>query len=209
MKTEKPWWENPAVTGINKEPPRFELPPYPDPDTAFAGTGSPYRIAWSLGNESGYGDNIKAMKAAAPDLDPTRPLHYEGDHVLDTSDFFSMMYAPPRQVEKVGRGETVRAGVIEQNQPLGRPVRENQYRDKPFLLCEYAHAMGNSLGNFFKDMELFEKYPHLTGGFIWDFADQSILRRTDDGLKKGVRCRYGFKLSRASLDLSGTKRYDL
>jgi len=139
-------------------------------------------VAWSLGNESGYGSNIKAMKDAALDLDPTRPIHYEGDHVLDTSDFFSLMYAPPREVEKVGRGETVRAGIIEQNQPLGRPVRKNQYRNKPFLLCEYAHAMGNSLGNFFKYMELFEKYPRLTGGFIWDFADQSILRRTDDGL---------------------------
>jgi len=138
-------------------------------------------IAWSLGNESGYGDIFKDMKKAALELDHTRPVHYEGDHVLDISDFFSLMYAPPSQVEKVGRGKTVRAGIIEQNQPLGRPVREHQYRDKPFLLCEYAHAMGNSLGNFFKYMELFEKYPRCTGGFIWDFSDQSILRKTEEG----------------------------
>jgi len=141
----------------------------------------PSIIAWSLGNESGHGDIIQAMKKAALDLDTTRPIHYEGDHVLDTSDFFSMMYATPRQVEKVGRGHVVKAGFFEQNKPLGSLVRSKQYRDKPFLLCEYAHAMGNSLGNFYQYMELFEKYPRCIGGFIWDFADQSILKTTEEG----------------------------
>ncbi len=141
----------------------------------------PCVIIWSLGNESGYGDTFHAMKEAALQVDLTRPIHYEGDHVLNVSDFFSMMYATPRQVEKVGKGETVRAGVLEQNNPWGRLVREKQYRDKPFVLCEYAHAMGNSLGNFQKYMDAFEKYPRCTGGFIWDFSDQSILSKTQEG----------------------------
>ncbi len=141
----------------------------------------PSIIAWSLGNESGHGDIIRAMKKAALELDTTRPIHYEGDHVLDTSDFFSMMYATPRQVEKVGRGQVVKAGFFEQNKLLGSLVNSKQYRDKPFLLCEYAHAMGNSLGNFYKYMDLFERYPRCIGGFIWDFADQSILKTTEKG----------------------------
>ncbi|MEW5784677.1 MAG: glycoside hydrolase family 2 TIM barrel-domain containing protein [Bacillota bacterium] len=138
----------------------------------------PCVISWSLGNEAGYGTTIRKMKQAVLEIDPTRPIHYEGDHVLDISDFFSMMYAPPRVVERVGKGETVRAGVLEWKNPFGRRVSCRQYREKPFLLCEYAHAMGNSLGNFDQYMAVFEKYPRCIGGFIWDFSDQSILKKT-------------------------------
>ena len=142
----------------------------------------PCVIIWSLGNEAGYGDNFRKMKQAILEIDHTRPIHYEGDHVLDISDFFSMMYAPPQVVEKVGRGETVRAGFGETNNFLiGRKVTAKQYAGKPFILCEYAHAMGNSLGNFQEYMDAFEKYPCCCGGFIWDFADQSILKQTEAG----------------------------
>jgi beta-galactosidase len=138
-------------------------------------------IIWSLGNESGYGDNFRKMKQAALAADRSRPIHYEGDHFLDISDFFSMMYAPPGVVEKAGRGETVRAGLLEANNLLGRKVTAGRHCAKPFILCEYAHAMGNSLGNFQKYMDAFEKHPRCCGGFIWDFADQSILRKTAAG----------------------------
>lgn len=141
----------------------------------------PCVIIWSLGNEAGYGNNFRKMKEATLRIDQTRPIHYEGDHVLDISDIFSMMYATPQQVDRIGRGKSVCAGFLESNNPLGRIVRERQYRDKPFLLCEYAHCMGNSLGNFQKYMDLFEKYPCCMGGLIWDFSDQSILTRTEDG----------------------------
>lgn len=144
----------------------------------------PCVIIWSLGNESGYGDSFRKMKHAAREIDHTRPFHYEGDHILDISDLFSMMYAPPKVVEKIGRGETVRAGFGETNSFLiGRKVTEKQYQHKPFILCEYAHAMGNSLGNFQKYMDAFEKYPRCIGGFIWDFSDQSILKKTEFGGK--------------------------
>ena len=141
----------------------------------------PSVIMWSLGNEAGYGTNFLKMKEAALKIDGTRPIHYEGDHILDISDVFSMMYATPDQVEKVGEGKTVRAGMIEQNNPFGSLVREHQYKNMPFILCEYAHAMGNSLGNFQKYMDAFEKYPCCIGGFIWDFSDQSILCKTENG----------------------------
>ncbi|MGB4564406.1 MAG: glycoside hydrolase family 2 TIM barrel-domain containing protein, partial [Dethiobacteria bacterium] len=141
----------------------------------------PCVIIWSLGNEAGYGENFRAMKRAALEIDSTRPIHYEGDHVLDISDLFSMMYAMPRTVKRIGREKVVRAGLMESNNPLGKTIFPRQYRDKPFVLCEYAHAMGNSLGNFQEYMDLFEKYPRLIGGFIWDFADQSILKETAAG----------------------------
>ena len=141
----------------------------------------PCIFSWSLGNEAGYGENFRRMKEAARQIDGTRPFHYEGDHILDISDFFSLMYATPGTVEKIGRDEAVRVGYLETNNPLGRRVAPRQYRDKPFLLCEYAHAMGNSLGNFQEYMDLFERYPHCIGGFIWDFADQSILKKTAGG----------------------------
>ncbi len=138
-------------------------------------------VMWSLGNESGYGDNLRHMKKAALEVDHTRPVHYEGDHVLDISDIFSAMYATPQQVDSIGKGEPVRLGFLEAGNPLGKIVKEEQYRNKPFILCEYAHAMGNSLGNFQKYMDLFEKHKNCIGGFIWDFSDQSILIETEDG----------------------------
>ena len=141
----------------------------------------PCIFSWSLGNEAGYGENFRRMKRAAQQIDRTRPFHYEGDHVLDISDFFSLMYATPRTVDKIGRGLPVRAGYLETNNLLGRRITPKQYRGKPFVLCEYAHAMGNSLGNFQKYMDLFEKYPHCIGGFIWDFSDQSILKKSAEG----------------------------
>jgi beta-galactosidase len=141
----------------------------------------PCVFSWSLGNEAGCGDNFYQMKQAAQRIDRTRPFHYEGDHVLDISDFFSLMYATPQTVEKIGRGKAVRVGQLEANNPLGRRVTPKQYAEKPFVLCEYAHAMGNSLGNFQKYMDLFERYPRCIGGFIWDFSDQSILKKTAAG----------------------------
>ncbi|MHA1377355.1 MAG: glycoside hydrolase family 2 TIM barrel-domain containing protein [Candidatus Helarchaeota archaeon] len=134
----------------------------------------PCVFMWSLGNEAGNGKNFIRMKDAALKIDPTRPIHYEGDYELKESDVFSMMYASPKMVEKVGQHKWVLTGVW-------KPVRPGKYKNKPFLLCEYAHAMGNSLGSFYKFMPLFEKYPNCVGGFIWDFVDQGLRKTTKDG----------------------------
>jgi len=134
----------------------------------------PCIFMWSLGNEAGNGKNFILMKESALEIDSTRPIHYEGDYELKESDVFSAMYFSPKEVENVGKHKWVRTGVW-------KPVRPGKYKDKPFILCEYAHSMGNSLGNFQKFMDLFEKYPNCVGGFIWDYIDQGIRKISEDG----------------------------
>ena len=123
----------------------------------------PSIIVWSLGNEAGFGDVFREMKQATLNIDKTRPIHYEGDHYHKITDLISFMYYPPRQVRITAK----------------RNLRKDEKR--PVMLCEYAHAMGNSLGNFPEYMKLFKKYDNCIGGFIWDFVDQGIRKKTKDG----------------------------
>jgi len=135
----------------------------------------PSVIMWSLGNEAGFGKPFHAMKDAAVKIDTTRPFHYDEDHYTEITDVMSNMYLPPSKVVLIGEHQEV---------PLRFPARKikpKDYEGKPFVLCEYAHAMGNSLGNFKEYIDLFEKYPNCIGGFIWDFVDQGLSKRTEDG----------------------------
>jgi len=141
----------------------------------------PSIIIWSLGNEAGYGDVFRHMKAEALRLDQTRPIHYEGDHHLDISDFFSLMYATVEMTSDIGQAKSLRVAIGENHHLTGVKMKPEIYMKKPFILCEYAHAMGNSLGNFSDYMALFKAHKHLIGGFIWDYADQSILLKGDNG----------------------------
>ncbi len=119
-------------------------------------------VFWSLGNESGKGPNFEAASAAIRAYDNTRPLHYcEFPHGHEAVDMDSAMYPPVDRVENWGKMKTAR----------------------PFFVCEYAHAMGNALGNFKEYMDAFETSPRMVGGAIWDFVDQS-LRATPVG--KGI-----------------------
>ncbi len=116
----------------------------------------PCIVIWSLGNESYGGSNLLAMHDAFHEWDMSRPVHYEGTvndrRYPDTTDIYSTMYAKVWDIE--------------------RYLKEN--RNKPYINCEYTHAMGNSCGNMFKYTELTEKEPLFQGGFIWDYIDQSI-----------------------------------
>ncbi len=134
----------------------------------------PCIFMWSLGNEAGNGKNFIKMKEAAIKIDPTRKFHYEGDYELKESDVFSTMYSTPKQLEKSGQFKWVITG-------MWKPVRPGKYKDKPRILCEYAHAMGNSLGGLQKFMDVFERYPNCVGGFIWDYIDQGLRKRSEDG----------------------------
>ncbi|UQA91590.1 glycoside hydrolase family 2 TIM barrel-domain containing protein [Streptomyces halobius] len=126
----------------------------------------PCVVVWSLGNEAGQGGNFRAMADWTRRRDPSRPVHYEG--MNDVADLHSEMYTKPDEVEAYGKS--------------GNP--------KPFMLCEYAHSMGNSTGNFQEYWDVFERYPNLHGGFIWDFVDQAI-RRPVPGNPQRTYLSYG------------------
>ena len=125
----------------------------------------PSILIWSCGNESCGGKNIFEMHEFFKQRDPSRLVHYESifwDRRFNaTSDFESQMYPPVAKIKEFLA----------------------EHRDKPFVCCEYSHAMGNSCGGISKYTKLTEEDELYQGGFIWDFADQAIA--TDDGLKYG------------------------
>lgn len=133
----------------------------------------PSIILWSLGNESNLGVNHEAMAKAAREIDPTRFIHYEGDQKLKVVDVFSQMYTHLDNVIRIGKGET---GVDN----WGNIVPDDYVR-MPFILCEYAHAMGNGPGGLLEYWDAFYKYPRLQGGFIWEWVDHGIRQFTEDG----------------------------
>ena len=139
----------------------------------------PSIVMWSLGNESGSGRNLAAMAAWARARDPSRPLHYEHDWSCRDVDVYSRMYATHDEVDAIGRGE---------EEPLDDPELDARRRGLPFILCEYAHAMGNGPGGLSEYQELFERYPRCQGGFVWEWIDHGLRQRLPDG---GERFAYG------------------
>ncbi|GIO11865.1 beta-galactosidase [Cohnella xylanilytica] len=126
----------------------------------------PSVVIWSLGNEAWGGDNFEKMHDFLKENDPSRVVHYEGVfHCRKSeraSDIESQMYTKPQDIEAYAKSA--------QQKPR-----------KPFILCEYSHAMGNSCGGLHKYTELFDRYPILQGGFIWDWIDQAIRVKAADG----------------------------
>lgn len=116
----------------------------------------PSIIIWSLGNESHGGKNLYEMSQFLRNKDQSRVIHYEGifhdRSYNETSDIESQMYTYVKDIEKY----------------------LTTHQDKPFILCEYAHSMGNSNGALFKYIDLEKKYPLYQGGFIWDYIDQAL-----------------------------------
>lgn len=133
-------------------------------------------VLWSLGNESGFGEAHRRMKAAAREIDPSRPIHYETDYTLTCTDVFSTMYAP---IEKM---RTIAAGA-EDIEQYGHLLTPKQYAHLPYMQCEYAHAMGNGPGGLREYQDAFEASPRNHGGFIWEWCDHGIERIADDGTR--------------------------
>ena len=126
----------------------------------------PCVLIWSCGNESLSGTVILAMSREMHRLDPTRPVHYEGDmhmpaerRIREITDIESEMYTPAARVREYLK----------------------THRDKPFILCEYTHSMGNSNGAMHKYTELAYEEELYQGGFIWDFIDQAMTARSRFG----------------------------
>jgi beta-galactosidase len=133
----------------------------------------PSVIMWSLGNESWTGRNLERMYRYAKDRDPGRPVHYE--HCPDGrwSDVYSRMYASQAETDLIGRREEPARGVD--------PVQDAARRAAPFVLCEYAHAMGNGPGGLTEYQELFEAHPRCQGGFVWEWIDHGLRTRDAQG----------------------------
>ena len=151
----------------------------------------PSVIFWSLGNESGYGPNHAAMSAWLHEFDPTRPIHYEGaqgNPDPSTVDVISRFY--PRVMQ-----EYLNPGIPEgSDQERAENARWERLLDiarrdgdrctwvgsdggpRPVLTSEYAHSMGNALGNFKEYWDEINSHPRMLGGFIWDWVDQGIIR---------------------------------
>ncbi|MDM5090612.1 beta-galactosidase [Aeromonas bestiarum] len=132
----------------------------------------PCIIIWSLGNESGYGPAHDAMYGWAKQADPSRPVQYEGGGA-DTAatDIICPMYARTHQDQPF---PAVPKWALAKW--IGLPGET-----RPLILCEYAHAMGNSLGGFAHYWQAFRDHPRLQGGFVWDWVDQGLDKQTDDG----------------------------
>lgn len=120
----------------------------------------PSIIIWSMGNEAGYGDNFVACYKWIKERDKSRLVHYEPSQLTQHTDIFCPMYADYSTMKKYA---------------------EDSSAYRPLIQCEYAHAMGNSVGGFAEYWELIRNYPKLQGGFIWDFADQALHRTRCDG----------------------------
>ena len=169
----------------------------------------PSIIFWSMGNESGYGPNFAAISAWLRDFDPTRPIHYEGAQgnpvqyvgsangpvpvindslpadALDppTVDVISRFYPRVRQpylnpgISSAGAAERAENARWDHLLDLAGDDRDA----RPVLASEYAHAMGNALGNLAEYWEEIYSHPRMLGGFIWDWVDQGIYKTDADG----------------------------
>lgn len=132
----------------------------------------PCVIFWSLGNESGYGENFREAAKLIKQLDSTRPVHYESTHKLDDTpddvlDVVSEMYTSPADIEKF-------------------LAKEDEKR--PFILCEYCHAMGNGPGDLEDYHNLFMTSDRLCGGLVWEWADHAVIL----GYTGGGKPEYGY-----------------
>ncbi|MDE7280699.1 MAG: DUF4981 domain-containing protein, partial [Ruminiclostridium sp.] len=129
----------------------------------------PCVVFWSLGNESGYGTNMLAAGELVKSLDNTRLLHYESTHRLDDTsdailDVVSEMYTSPEDMGK---------------------FLQNKKESRPFMLCEYCHAMGNGPGDLEDYHNVFYSHPRFCGGFVWEWSDHAcIMGYTDEGKPK-------------------------
>jgi beta-galactosidase len=121
----------------------------------------PSVIIWSLGNEAGNGVNFHATYDYLKSVDQTRPVQYEGARLDTNTDIFCPMYARIRNMEEYAKTNP----------------------ERPLIQCEYAHAMGNSVGNLQDYWDVIEKYPALQGGFIWDWVDQGLLATDSEGVE--------------------------
>ena len=151
----------------------------------------PSVIFWSLGNESGYGPNQAAMSAWLHEFDPTRPVHYEGAQGQPDPSYVDVIsrFYPRVMQEYLNPGIPEGSDKERAENARWERLLEIAQRDgdhctwvgsdggpRPVLTSEYAHCMGNALGNFKEYWDEINSHPRMLGGFIWDWVDQGIMR---------------------------------
>jgi beta-galactosidase len=130
----------------------------------------PSVVVWSLANESHRGRNFGTLAGWTRQRDPGRAVFYERDRSYEFSDFYSLMYTPLEDLEAIGtRTEDVPPETADD------PALETRRRGLPFILAEYAHAMGNGPGGLADYQRVLERYPRLQGGFVWEWIDHGLL----------------------------------
>lgn len=136
----------------------------------------PCIVMWSLGNESGFGDNHRKMALWAKGRDNSRLIHYERIFCPECADIFEN-----------GRADTSCLDVYSRMYPsiswIADEFLKNKSEKRPLILCEYSHAMGNGPGDLKDYWDLFYKNPRLAGGFVWEWTDHSVKTRTPDGIE--------------------------
>ncbi|EGX92444.1 Glycoside hydrolase family 2, TIM barrel [Cordyceps militaris CM01] len=139
---------------------------YLSDNPSWTAANHPCVVVWSLGNESFCGRNLVAMYQACKRLDPSRLVHYEGDTDMGTTDMHSYMY--PALDALVRRA-------------LTKGVGDDGTADRPLILCEYAHAMGNGPGLLEDYEDVFRQHPRVQGGFVWEWANHGLETQAPDG----------------------------
>ena len=138
---------------------------------------NPSVTLWSLGNETGHGDCFRAARKAVNAADATRPVHWERGNV--DADVDSSMYPAVEWLEKRGKLGNAKPGASLEGEGGGEGYAISGHTaGKPYIMCEYAHTMGNALGNFKEYWDVVYSYPALMGGCIWDWVDQAIWKST-------------------------------
>jgi evolved beta-galactosidase subunit alpha len=118
-------------------------------------------VMWSLGNESGFGCNFRSMYERCKQLDPTRPVHYEEDRNAECVDVISTMYSRVSQLNDHGEHPG----------------------EKPRILCEYGHSMGNGPGGLAEYQKVIDRWPSIQGHFIWEWCDHGLARVDERGVE--------------------------
>ena len=136
---------------------------------------NPSVVFWSMGNETGHGDGFRHAMAAVRGADPTRLIHWERGN--KDADVDSTMYPSVEWLADRGRLGNEKPGAPGMAEKYKTLVSEHS-AGKPHIMCEYAHAMGNALGNFEEYWRTIYDYPALSGGCIWDWVDQAVWKYT-------------------------------
>ena len=145
-------------------------------------------FSWSLGNEAGYGENLDAMSAAIREIDKSnRPIHYESNDLglgmkeLEEGGPYKQITGGLQLIENFEKPANQDIGSTMYPMPDAAQDQALADEARPYIICEYAHAQGNSTGHFKAFWDIFEQHPNMQGGFIWDWVDQGLVKKTEDG----------------------------